>query len=133
MVMPRNARVLAVDDKPANLIALQAVLDDTCQLVLAHSGAESVSTLEHDGNFDVILMDIQMPGMDGYETAARIKKMPGLDDIPLVFSPRSLARIRRSGAGMPPALSTTLPSRSTRTSCGSRWTLCVVPAARSPA
>jgi PAS domain S-box-containing protein len=78
-------RVLAVDDTPANLVALEAVLCDRCELVLAHSGPEALSILQRDASFDVILMDVQMPGMDGYEAATRIKKVPQLEDIPLVF------------------------------------------------
>ncbi|MGH7296194.1 MAG: response regulator [Polyangiaceae bacterium] len=74
-----------MDDTPANLIALEAVLGDRFELVGARSGPESLSILERDSGFDVILMDVQMPGMDGYEAAARIKKMPEREDIPLVF------------------------------------------------
>ena len=78
-------RVLAVDDAPGNLVALDAVLGETYDLVRASSGAEAIAILEKDPDYDVILMDVQMPGMDGYETAERIKKMPSCVEIPLVF------------------------------------------------
>ncbi|MGH7328632.1 MAG: response regulator, partial [Polyangiaceae bacterium] len=74
--MERKPRVLGVDDKPGNLLALEAVLGDRYELVTAQSGPEALSILERDPGFDVILMDLQMPGMDGYEAATRIKRMP---------------------------------------------------------
>lgn len=80
-----KSRVLAVDDTPANLLVLDAVLGDTHELVRAHSGPQAISMLQRDQNVDVILMDVQMPGMDGYETAREIKKLPGCEDIPIVF------------------------------------------------
>ncbi len=78
-------RVLAVDDIPANLIALDAVLSDKFRLVHARSGPEAIAILQRDSAIDVILMDVQMPGMDGYQAAKLIKKLPGCHDIPLVF------------------------------------------------
>src|ERR1700733_13026567 len=78
-------RILAVDDIPANLVALDAVLGSKYELVHAHSGEEALRLLGQRTDFDVILMDIQMPRMDGYEAAARIKKLAGCDEIPLVF------------------------------------------------
>ncbi len=78
-------RVLAVDDTPANLVTLEAALGHLFELVLVSSGPEALAVLERDPSIDVILMDVMMPGMDGYETAARIKQMPVCKDIPLVF------------------------------------------------
>jgi len=78
-------RLLAVDDAPANLVALGAVLGRKYDLVEANSGARALEILERDSDFDVILLDVQMPGMDGYETAQRIKKLPSCEDIPLLF------------------------------------------------
>jgi CheY-like chemotaxis protein len=80
-----RGRVLAVDDNHGNLVALDALLCDKYEVIRAGSGPEAIAILERDPNIDVILMDIQMPGMDGYEATARIKKMPGCADIPLVF------------------------------------------------
>jgi CheY-like chemotaxis protein len=85
MTSPPRSRILAVDDRPANLVALEAVLGDKYELVLAHSGREAIAKLERDSNIDVILMDVQMPEMDGYEASEHIKKIPGCQDIPLVL------------------------------------------------
>src|SRR5688572_18927592 len=88
MVQNSTARikVLAVDDKPANLMALEAVLDDQVYTILsAHSGASAFALLNGKPDVALILLDVQMPIMDGYEVARRIKKMPGYEDIPVIF------------------------------------------------
>ena len=77
--------VLAVDDTPGNLVALEAVLERDFDLVPAPSGANAIEILEQRTDITVILMDVQMPIMDGYETAQRIKQLPGCRDIPIVF------------------------------------------------
>ena len=81
----RKPRILAVDDTPGNLVALDAVLDRDFTLLTARSGHEAIALLERQNDVDVILMDVQMPTMDGFEAAARIKKLPGCDEIPIVF------------------------------------------------
>lgn len=81
----RRANVLAVDDQRANLVALDAVLCAECNLIFAGSGEEAISILESRQDIDVILMDAQMPGMDGFEATARIKQMEGCRDIPVIF------------------------------------------------
>lgn len=82
---PRRANVLAVDDKPANLITLDAVLGADFNVIRASSGPHAISILESRQDVDVILMDVQMPIMDGFETASCIKGMEGCQDIPIVF------------------------------------------------
>jgi CheY-like chemotaxis protein len=77
--------ILAVDDTPSNLVALEAVLDADFELRFAKSGAEAIASLQDRNDVAVILMDIQMPIMDGYEAAARIKRIPGCEEIPIVF------------------------------------------------
>src|SRR5205823_717729 len=82
---PPKVTILAVDDLPANLVALEAVLADEYNLVFAHSGAEAISILETRDDVGIILMDLQMPTMDGFETAARIKKIESCREIPIIF------------------------------------------------
>ncbi len=81
----RKANVLAVDDQRANLVALDAVLGPDNNMIFAASGHEAIEVLTKRNDVDVILMDLQMPGMDGFETATRIKQMQGCEDIPVIF------------------------------------------------
>lgn len=62
-------KILIVDDRPENLLALEGLLDPfNVELIKANSGEEALAhTLDHD--FALILLDVQMPGMDGYEVA----------------------------------------------------------------
>ncbi len=77
--------ILAVDDAPGNLVALESVLDRDFELIFADSGAKAIAILQHRADVAVILMDVQMPQMDGFEAAERIKRLPGCRDIPIVF------------------------------------------------
>src|SRR5258708_28417973 len=77
--------VLLVDDKPANLLALGALLGEEYQLLFASSGDEAVSMVGKQAHVDVILMDVQMPGMDGFQAAAAIKKMDAGKEVPIIF------------------------------------------------
>src|SRR5262245_41535571 len=81
----RKPTILAVDDTPGNLVALEAVLDRDFSLLSARSGQEAIALVQKHHDIDVILMDVQVPGMDGFEAAARIKKVPACEDIPIVF------------------------------------------------
>jgi two-component system, sensor histidine kinase and response regulator len=83
--MTQQANILLVDDRPENLVALQAMLEDLGQnLVQATSGMEALKhLLERD--FAVILLDVQMAGMDGFETAALIKEREKTQHIPIIF------------------------------------------------
>jgi CheY-like chemotaxis protein len=80
-----RAKILLVDDRPENLVALEAVLGALDQtLVRANSGEEALKALLTD-DFAVILLDVQMPGLDGFETAAHIKRRERTKDIPIIF------------------------------------------------
>ncbi len=82
---PRKAKVLLVDDRPENLLALEAILQGLDQeLVTAESGEEALKHLLTD-DFAVILLDVQMPGMDGFETAEHIKQRERTRHVPIVF------------------------------------------------
>jgi signal transduction histidine kinase/DNA-binding response OmpR family regulator len=78
-------KILLVDDRPENLIALESVLDDLGQhLVKAGSGREALRHLLRD-DFAVILLDVQMPDMDGFETAELIRSRERSKHTPIVF------------------------------------------------
>src|SRR5260221_3569712 len=77
--------ILLVDDRPENLTALAAVLEPLgCRLVTAGSGREALKLLL-DGEFAVILLDVQMPDMDGFETASFIRDRRRTRAIPIIF------------------------------------------------
>lgn len=80
-----RANILLVDDRPQNLLALQAILEPLGQnLVLARSGKEALKQLLHT-EFAVILLDVLMPEMDGFETATLIKGREQTRAIPIIF------------------------------------------------
>lgn len=83
--MTERARILLVDDRPENLLALEAILGSLDQtLVRASSGEDALRALLHD-DFALILLDVQMPGMDGIETATRIRSRERTKDVPIIF------------------------------------------------
>jgi PAS domain S-box-containing protein len=79
-----RARVLVVDDDERNLLAIQTVIEDEADVVVARSGEEALRHLLK-GEFAVILLDVYMPGMDGYETAQIIRSREQTKRIPIVF------------------------------------------------
>ena len=79
-----KARILVVDDDERNLLAVSEVLKDLAQVVPATSGQEALRHLLK-GEFAVILLDVFMPGMDGYETASLIRKREQTAGIPIIF------------------------------------------------
>lgn len=83
--MTERAKVLLVDDRPENLLALEAILAPMdLDLVRANSGEEALRALLQ-AEFALILLDAQMPGMDGFDTAARIKRRNRTKDVPIIF------------------------------------------------
>src|SRR5436305_15254 len=82
---PLMARILLVDDRPQNLLALEAILEPLGHtLVKAGSGDQALRCLLDD-DFAVILLDVQMPGMDGFETASLIRQRKSTEHIPIIF------------------------------------------------
>jgi len=80
-----KASILLVDDRPANLLALEAILDSLDQrLVRASSGEEALEKLDGE-EFAVILMDVRMPGMDGLRTAEVISQRERAARVPIIF------------------------------------------------
>ncbi len=79
------ASVLVVDDTPANLVAMQAVLQPLgVRIVEARTGVEAIEAVERE-DFAVVLLDVQMPGMDGFEVARRMRASPGGAEVPIIF------------------------------------------------
>ncbi len=118
--MVQKAKILLVDDRPENLLALEAILSALDQtLVRASSGEEALKALLTD-DFAVILLDVQMPGMDGFETAAHIKRRELPATSRSSSSPPSTTARTTPSAVTPRARSTTSPSRSTRGCCAPR-------------
>src|SRR3954470_24224040 len=83
--MPDKAAILIVDDRPDKLLALEAVLEDLGQtIVRAYSGREALrQVLARE--FAVILLDVNMPGMDGFETASLIRQRKSSEHTPIIF------------------------------------------------
>jgi CheY-like chemotaxis protein len=80
-----KAKILLVDDREENLIALEAILSSLDQdLVRARTGEQALKALLTD-EYAVILLDIVMPGMDGFETARDIKRRRKTRDVPIIF------------------------------------------------
>jgi two-component system, sporulation sensor kinase E len=81
----QKVNILMVDDHPENLLALAAVLTSpNYNLISAHSGKEALKCmLQHD--FAVILLDVQMPGLNGFDTAKLIKAREKTKNIPIIF------------------------------------------------
>ncbi|PWB24157.1 response regulator [Flavobacterium sp. HTF] len=85
--MEDNAiKILLVDDKKENLLSLQVVLADRgYQFVEATSGKDALRILLKNQDFAIILMDVQMPLMDGFETAELIRQSDKLKHVPIIF------------------------------------------------
>ncbi len=79
-----TARILLVDDDERNLLALSEVLESLAEVVTATSGRDALRALLQ-GDFAVILLDVFMPGMDGYETAQLIRSREQTARIPIIF------------------------------------------------
>lgn len=80
-----RVNILLVDDHPENLLALEAVLEEPeYHLIKAHSGKEALKSLL-DNDAAVILLDVHMPGIDGFETASLIKEREKTRHIPIIF------------------------------------------------
>ncbi len=82
---PRKVNILLVDDQPARLLSYESILSDLGQnLICARSGLEALEKLMQD-DFAVVLLDVSMPGMDGFETASLIHDHPRFEKTPIIF------------------------------------------------
>jgi len=83
----KNITVLVVDDVEANRISLQYLIDeylDNVELLLAASGEDALK-ITYKSDVDIIILDIQMPGLDGFDTAKYLKSNPKTQNIPVIF------------------------------------------------
>ena len=80
--------VLTVDDTPANLRSLEALMADLGANIIPASSGDEALRLLLERDFALILLDVQMPGMDGYETASIIRARPSgrVGEAPLIFA-----------------------------------------------
>ena len=83
--MNYKSHILVVDDDPALLEQAEMILDPRYQVSLAVSGSQALSYLRREGSIDLILLDILMPEMDGYETLKSIRRIPGYEHLPVIF------------------------------------------------
>ena len=83
--MTERPTILLVDDEVANIEILSAALEDDYELCFAISGEEALH-LARTVLPDLILLDVMMPGMDGYEVCRRLKSDPLVADVPVIFT-----------------------------------------------
>jgi CheY-like chemotaxis protein len=80
-----QGRILLVDDDVRNLFALASLLEDRgLDVVFSETGREALDILSTDARIDLVLMDIMMPQMDGYETIRAARAMPALRTLPII-------------------------------------------------
>ncbi|HZX29572.1 MAG TPA: response regulator, partial [Telluria sp.] len=82
--LPYRATVLVVDDTPQNLALMRDLLEDDYTVKLANSGARALRIAEATPP-DLILLDVMMPELDGYEVCRRLKADPVTQAIPIIF------------------------------------------------
>ena len=80
-----KATVLVVDDTPDNLSLMSGLLKDDYKVKVANGGEKALKIAQSDSPPDLILLDIMMPGMDGYEVCQHLKTNPATRDIPVIF------------------------------------------------
>jgi CheY-like chemotaxis protein/nitrogen-specific signal transduction histidine kinase len=80
-----GTRILIIDDDVRNVYALTSALEDRgVEVLTAEDGRQGIEVLEGSPAVDLVLMDIMMPGMDGYETTRAIRRMSGFKDLPII-------------------------------------------------
>ena len=99
-----QAKILVIDDLKENLFSMEHLLQDMqldCRVVTAQSGRKALQCIKEQ-DFALVLLDIMMPEMDGYEVAKRIRKMKNKDDLPIIFitadtNPKPLNKFMEAG------------------------------------
>ncbi|MGF1488834.1 MAG: response regulator [Prochloraceae cyanobacterium] len=80
-----NRKILAIDDDPRNIFALTSLLERyKIQVIYAESGKEGIAKLQEDPEIEIVLVDIMMPEMDGYETIRTISSLQQFQSIPTI-------------------------------------------------
>src|SRR5215208_3767827 len=81
-----HVKILAVDDREDNLLSIETILEqENYTIVKASSGRAALKILLREHDFTLILMDVQMPDMNGFETASLIYEREKLRNIPIIF------------------------------------------------
>lgn len=81
----RQKTVLVVDDAPSNIQVVNSILKESYKVRIATNGARALELVKLDPAPDLILLDVMMPGIDGYEVCARLKMDPETKEIPVIF------------------------------------------------
>jgi putative two-component system response regulator len=82
---PEKQTVLVVDDTPDNLALMSGLLEDRYKVKIANSGEKALRVVRADRPPDLILLDIMMPGLSGYDVCAELKADPATREIPVIF------------------------------------------------
>ncbi|OIQ84153.1 chemotaxis protein CheY [mine drainage metagenome] len=82
---PGRPTMLVVDDTADNLLLVSHLFKDEYRVRIAHTGAKALAICQSDSPPDLVLLDIMMPGMDGFEVARRMREHPSSETIPVIF------------------------------------------------
>lgn len=83
--MTTERKILVVDDEPANLELLIDILEESCEVVVAINGERGLRLAASTPQPDLVLLDVVMPGIDGFEVCQRLKDDPRTRGIPVIF------------------------------------------------
>jgi putative two-component system response regulator len=78
-------KILIVDDEPLNIEVLGGTLEELGEILFASTGEEAIELATRE-NPDIIILDVMMPGMDGYQVCQKLKETPGTENIPVIFA-----------------------------------------------
>lgn len=85
MIANQTKTILVVDDEPINIMVLSDLLKSDYRVIAAKSGEQAIQRAKGDIKPDLILLDVMMPGVDGFEVCSELKKVPETSSIPVVF------------------------------------------------
>jgi CheY-like chemotaxis protein len=95
--MNSAARVLVVDDNPSNLEICHEILDGEFEVLTAHDGLEAIRIASLNGP-QIVLLDVMLPGIDGYETCRRLRCLPGMQGaLIVIISAKAMPAERAEG------------------------------------